>query len=612
MKKSKIISIILIIIQLMTILINLSPVKANIKEGDKILLKGDHECDSLLEYWMADHNKWSYKIVWYVYYIDEQTGNKYPAFCVEPAKEGVGTGYDEYNVTISKEKDNGIWRILSKGYMGSNYKNWNLECDDDLYSATKVAIHSYTEKIAPKDKYILGNRSVDGNTVEEIQRRGAKVLEVSQSLYEYGINGKEVYEEPQVNIVKNGEKKVEKINNEEYYIQNYKLISNKFMESYKISIENFPKGTKILDSKNNEIINSNNSYFKIAIPTKNIIQNIDGKIYIKDAQIKTCPIFYAKSSISVAQSYVTYTSSYETANTSINLKVNAHTSNLAITKIDSETKKPLSNVTFKITNEKNEELGEYITNKNGIIEIKNLAPGKVKIKEIKVDDKYILNGEEKEIVLQWGKTSKVEIQNNRKKGNLKIVKVDSENKEIRLEGIEFELYNDKKELINKLITNEKGEAKIENLDIGKYFLKEIKTNEQYILNQEQIELEIKWNNETKIEVKNEKIKGQIKIIKTSEDDNKITGQKAGTPIANIEFEIKDEDGNVVQRVITNQEGIAMTKKLEKGKYYIKEIKTDENYELNNNIYTIEITENQQIENIQIANKSKNKLPRTGF
>lgn len=612
MKKSKIISIILIIIQLMTILINLSPVKANIKEGDTILLKGDHECDSLLEYWMADHNKWSYKIVWYVYYIDEQTGNKYPAFCVEPAKEGVGTGYDEYNVNISKEKDNGIWRILSKGYMGSTYKNWNLECDDDLYSATKVAIHSYTEKIAPKDKYILGNRSVDGNTVEEIQRRGAKVLEVSQSLYEYGINGKEVYEEPQVNIIKNGEKKVEKINNEEYYIQNYKLISNKFMESYKISIENFPNGTKILDSKNNEIINSNNSYFKIAIPTKNIIQNIDGKIYIKDAQIKTCPIFYAKSSISVAQSYVTYTSSYETANTSINLKVNAHTSNLAITKIDSETKKPLPNVTFKITNEKNEELGEYITNKNGIIEIKNLAPGKVKIKEIKVDDKYILNGEEKEIVLQWGKTSKVEIQNNRKKGNLKIVKVDSENKEIRLEGIEFELYNDKEELINKLITNEKGEAKIENLDIGKYFLKEIKTNEQYILNQEQIELEIKWNNETKIEVKNEKIKGQIKIIKTSEDDNKITGQKAGTPIANIEFEIKDEDGNVVQRVITNQEGIAMTKKLEKGKYYIKEIKTDENYELNNNIYTIEITENQQIENIQIANKSKNKLPRTGF
>ena len=475
------------------------------------------------------------------------------------------------------------------------------------------------------------------------------------------------------------------------------------MQSYKISIENFPNGTKILDSNNNEVINPNDNNLKIAIPTKNITQNVDGRIYIKDAQIKTCPIFYAKSSISAAQSYVTYTSSYEKASTSINLKVNAHTSNLSITKIDSETKKPIPNVTFKITNDKNEELGEYITNKYGIIEIKNLAPGKVKIKEIKVDDKYILNGEEKEILLQWGKTSKVEIQNNRKKGNLKIVKVDSENEETKLEGIEFELYNDKKELINKLITNEKGEALIKNLDIGTYTIKEVKTNEEYILNEQDIELKIEWNKETqikvensrkkgnlrivkvdseneeikiegvkfelydneenyintfttnengeiiikdldignyiikeiktrekyilneekieiiieqdketKLEIKNEKIKGQIKITKLSEDDNKITGKKAGTPITNVEFEIKNEKGELVETIITNEQGIAITSKLEKGKYYIKETKTDENYQLNSSIYEIEITENNQISNIKITNKSKNKLPRTGF
>ena len=58
--------------------------------------------------------------------------------------------------------------------------------------------------------------------------------------------------------------------------------------------------------------------------------------------------------------------------------------------------------------------------------------------------------------------------------------------------------------------------------------------------------------------------------------------------------------------------MAITNKLEKGKYYIKETKTDENYELNNTTYEIEITENDQIANIQITNKSKNKLPRTGF
>lgn len=612
MKKTKIISIILIIIQLLTILSNLNTVKANIKEGDTILLQGDHECDSLVEYWMASHNKWSYKIVWYVYYIDAMTGSKYPAFCIEPAKDGVGTGYGAYNGTIFKENDPAIWRILSKGYMGSNYKEWNLECDDDFYSATKIALHSYADGVAPKTKYILGNRSVDGNTVEEIQRRGEKALNVAQTLYEYGINGKEQYQTPQVSINKNGDKKIEIINEEEYYIQNYKVTANKALKSYKISIENFVSGTKILDSNNKEISSSSNSNFKIAIPTKNIKESINGKINIQEAEVKTCPIYYAKSSIPEAQSYVTYTGSYEIANTSINMEVDPNNCSLALTKIDSETKKPLPNVTFEITKQNGEKLGEYTTNEKGVIELSNLKPGLLKIKEIKVDDRYILNGEEQPILLQWGKTSKIEIENNRKKGNLKIVKVDSENEEIKLEGIEFELYNDKKELINKLITNENGEAILENLDIGKYYLKEVKADEEYILDEEEIEVKIEWNKETKIQIENEKIKGQIKIIKISEDDNKITGKKAGSPIINVEFEIRDEEGNLIETVVTNEEGIAITEKLEKGKYYIKETKTDENYELNNNIYTIEITENEQIANIQITNKSKNKLPRTGF
>lgn len=612
MKKKKIISIILIIIQLLTILMNVNVVKANIKEGDTILLQGDHECDSLVEYWMASHNKWSYKIVWYVYYIDAETESRYPAFCIEPAKEGVGTGYNAYNGTIFKENDPVIWRILSKGYMGSNYKEWNLECDDDFYSATKIALHSYAEGVAPKAKYILGNRSVDGNTVEEIQRRGEKALNVAQTLYEYGINGKEGYQAPQVSINKNGDKKVEIINGEEYYIQNYKVTANKALKSYKISIENFISGTKILDSNNKEISSSTNSNFKIAIPTKNIKEKINMKIKVQDAEVKTCPVYLAKSSIAQAQSYVTYTSSYEKANTSINLEIDPNNCSLNLIKIDSQTKKPLSNVTFEITKENGEKLGEYTTNEKGIIQLNNLKPGVIKIKEIKVNEKYILSGKVEQVLLQWGKTSKIEIENNRKKGNLKVVKVDSENEEIKLEAIEFELYNDKKELINKIITNENGEAVIENLDIGTYTIKEVKTNEEYVLNEEEIEVKIEWNKETQIKIKNEKIKGQIQITKISEDDNKITGNKAGTPIANVEFEIRNEQGEVVQTIITNEQGIAITEKLEKGKYYIKETKTDENYELNNTIYTIEITENEQIANIQITNKSKNKLPRTGF
>ena len=73
------------------------------------------------------------KQVAYVCYKDPDTGIKYPAFCVEPDKEGIGTGAgDSYDVTLSALSNPILWRMLYKGYVGSSYTSWGLECDDDL------------------------------------------------------------------------------------------------------------------------------------------------------------------------------------------------------------------------------------------------------------------------------------------------------------------------------------------------------------------------------------------------------------------------------------------------------------------------------------------------
>ena len=795
--KYKIFAIIILIIQLLSIFGNFSASFANIKEGDNIVLKGDHECDSLLEYWMKDYKRWSYKIVWYVYYTDPEDGSRYPAFCIEPQKEGVGTGYDSYTTSISRENDNRIWRILNKGYMGSSYQEWNLECDDDFYSATKVALHSLAEGIAPKDKYILGNRSVDGNTVEEIQRRGAKVLEVAQNLYEYGLNGSEVYTSPSISVNKRGDGIVENIQNNSYYVQNYSVTANKYLKSYNIKIDNFPNGTKILDSKNQETSSLSENSFKVAIPTNQIKKDINGTIYINDAKVKTNPIYYCKSSIDKAQSYITYTGGYEVASTNTNMQVKANQSNLQISKIDKETKKPIANVKFKVQDGKGNEIAQVTTDKNGIATLANVNPQVVTIKEISVPEPYVLSNEEKQVELKWKETAKVTFENERKKGNLKIVKVDADNKEIALEGVEFELLDKKGQVVRKLITNKDGIAYVTNLEIGKYTLKEtktkenynmasdrkieikwnettqqiienqkkkgkievykidsenkkimlenvafeildnnkkyvqtiitnkkgyaqteelpignyyirevktqdryilnkeiipivvkdkqttkvsitnnkkkgqieiykvdkdnnkiklegvefnvldnknnivdtlktnkngyaitkklpigeyklveIKTNDNYVLNEEPIEVIVKYGRIESLKLENEKIKGQIKILKISEDDNLRNGKPKGSPIANVVFEIKNERGEIVEELITNEEGIAISQKLEKGKYVIKETKTNSDYEINNQEFKIEITENEKIEELTITNLSKKpekpKLPRTGF
>ena len=582
-----------LIIQLFMMIIPITSVQANIAEGDIITLQGDHKCDPLLEYWMTDYKRWSYKVVWYVYYQDKDSQQKYPAFCIEPKKNGIGTGYDSYQATLTKEKDNGIWRILNKGYMGSKYTDWNLECDDDFYTATKVALHSFVEKIKPKDKYILGTRVADGNSVEEIQRRAKKVLEVAQVLYDYGLTGKETYQKPNVTIHQKGEQKRQQINGEDYLVQEYTVQANRQLVSYEVSISNFVSGTKILNSSNQSQNKFTISNFKIAVPIQNIKQDFEGNISVLNAQVKTNPIYYCTSSIQNAQNYVTYCAGIEGTQAGTKMRVEVNPSTLWIQKIDKETKEPVANVSFEITGENGKKIGIYTTNKSGNIELKNIVPQVVSIKEVVVPEGYELNDEIKTVTLEWGKMTKVVLENRKKKGDLKIVKIDGE-EEKPLEKVEFDLIDEQGNIITHIITNEKGEATVKNLNIGNYILRETKTKEGYKIAADK-QIVIEWKKLLTEVVENVKKKGRIQVYKIDKETKK--------PIENVVFEIKNKKGNVVDTLITDKEGKAFSKELPIGEYTLVETKTNEKYILSNQIVEVEVKEDK-FTNVQIENEKK--------
>jgi Predicted outer membrane protein len=76
------------------------------------------------------------------------------------------------------------------------------------------------------------------------------------------------------------------------------------------------------------------------------------------------------------------------------------------------------------------------------------------------------------------------------KGNIKLIKRDSET-ELPLEKAEFEILNENKVVINKGKTNKIGELVFKNYDYGKYFIREITAPNGYIKLTEDIELELK-------------------------------------------------------------------------------------------------------------------------
>ena len=596
-KLSKIVTVLLLTI---VILSNVSPIFAFcFNENQVIELEKDHECISLLKMKGKD----MLKGVTYVVYNDPKTGRKQPAFCVEPSKQGVGTGAgDRYDVTLNLMHDQRLWRALYKGYMGTKYNEWDLECDDDLYYATKTAVHSLSEGSIPIEKYEVPHRVGRGDNIslEDVQRRGAKVLKVAQEIYEYAINGTENYAEAEVTARKIGEEKQQIINEIEYLVQDFSVSGNRGLDTYKVTIANFPEGTKIYNNSNVETNSMSNSTFKIAIPIKNIKNDVAGVVNITEAKVKTYPVFYANAYDEKYQDYITYADPVEDAETSLLLKINAHKSKIKIIKEDKETHKPLQGVEFNVKYaDNNENIGNFITDEKGEIIIQNLRPADIILTEVKTQENYILNTNQYDVELSFNSMKEITISNERKRGNLKIIKVDKDDNNVAIGNVEFELYSEEqKKVIGKYTTDENGKIEIDNLRVGKYKLIEKKTNKFYNLG-EDAEIVIKWNEITEQVVENELKKGKVKIVKVDAANENIK-------LKDVEFEVLDNNDNVLETIKTNNEGEALTKEYSIRDYSnirIREIKTNEYYELNREPINIKLEANK-VETIIVKNKKK--------
>ena len=90
-----------------------------------------------------------------------------------------------------------------------------------------------------------------------------------------------------------------------------------------------------------------------------------------------------------------------------------------------------------------------------ILEFKNLYQGNYTLKEIEANSNYILNDKTFDITTEFNKTSEITIENEHKKGNLKVYKIDKDNNEVKLEGVEFEIY-EKTEVTIKTKAGEHG------------------------------------------------------------------------------------------------------------------------------------------------------------
>ena len=300
---------------------------------------------------------------------------------------------------------------------------------------------------------------------------------------------------------------------------------------------------------------------------------------------------------------------------------NAIQSKIRVIKTDGVSKEIIEGVKFKIVNKKTgqdvvfkdnvdgntvdktvfvtDDTGEFVTPQP-------LRIGDYQLVEVETNEGYILANpidftiskdtpmEDIELV---GTVTSLEVVNQRIKGDLNIVKIDEYTKE-PLENVEFmieciEGFN--KGLVYRGITDFNGQLSIKDLEYGIYEITEIKTKEGYNLNSQHITIDIKENEKlVEVEFENKPIEGYIEINKVdSETNRKLAGTK---------FEIWSENRNLVETIVTDENGYAKSGKLPYGNYNVIEVESTEGYiKDEDRIYQVGVSEEGKVYTLDIEN-----------
>ncbi|MFE6136245.1 SpaA isopeptide-forming pilin-related protein [Bacillus sp. NPDC057893] len=267
-----------------------------------------------------------------------------------------------------------------------------------------------------------------------------------------------------------------------------------------------------------------------------------------------------------------------------------------IIKVDANDKtKLLSDAEFEVYKD-GKKVETLQTDKTGKVISRKLEPGKYTLKETKAPQGYKLLKEELEVVVEANKVVEVPVENAKELGSLQVIKKDAESGKV-LEGAEFRLKNETGQVVGEAkTTNKDGVVTFENVVPGKYTLEETKAPEGYKAVELKVEVNVVANEVVKQEVLNEKVKenvtGQFEIIKVDANDKTKL-------LSDAEFEVY-KDGKKVETLQTDKTGKVISKKLEPGKYKLKETKAPQGYTLLKEEIEIVVEANKVVQ-VQVEN-----------
>ncbi len=308
------------------------------------------------------------------------------------------------------------------------------------------------------------------------------------------------------------------------------------------------------------------------------------------------------------------------------------TGQIDLEKVD-EDGNPLANAEFTIYDVDGNEIEKLVTDENGYAISSELPAGDYVVIETKAPEGYVLNDKEYEVTIKKaGKVvsancgraivnekedePEVIVPEEKEMGQIDLQKVDEDGNP--LANAEFTIYDNAANAVQTITTDQNGYAISDQVLVGDYVVIETKAPDGYVLSDATYKVAVSEDgqiahvndgkaivnqkeDEPEVIVPEEKETGQIDLNKTDEDGNALAGAV---------FEISDSAGNVVDTVVTDEQGYAISGQLELGKYTVIETQAPTGYVLNHQKYNVQITKSGEVAHVNdglaVVNKKDQK------
>ena len=548
------------------------------RTGEQILLTDKNKCGKFLTY-----DGEEIQAVYVVY--EDSDGNEYPAYCMEPSFQGVGSWditYGEYTIRGKIDNDK-VWRVARNGYPYKSLGSYGVMSEREAFFATKQAIY----------------RTLDDAPLNYagLNPEGNNMVEAIKGLYAIGQNGTDRYVEPKLTITPVTAETILDESNPQYKSQTFIVEGNCEFNTYDVlfNLSDLPNGTKITDENGIEQTTFEaGEKFKVMVPVnENDVSSF--KLEVK-ANLKSYPIYYAESENIRMQVMLITCNPYETVKQKASVTLNKTVANITINKKDSVTGNGVPNTTFEVAKVDGQIVGTYVTDNRGSVVVPVNESGYYRITEVLPADGYLLSEVNEQIInVQFNVENEVTFLNDKKAG-LEIVKLDKDTGK-PLANARYRVSQTDGTIIGEYTTNSAGKINIQDLEPQWLDVVEISAPSNYLRDETIHKIQIVENEVTTLTLTNKHLQG-IQIIKKDSVTEK--------PLANATFSVKRVGGSLVGEYTTNEMGVIEIQNLEPGFFELKEISAPRGYLIDTESKIVEVTSKDSVV-VEFYNTAKGGL-----